>query len=310
MLELRTMNLQLRAVRAPPDGDRRDRRNGVLFVNPTDESMHHRLSTAKASLCLLLLLGSLSWPGSSPYFGQESGTRLAAVYQHQVDRRLSVPEGEQARYAKLLNDTLTAVGLESIPAQYIVVVDRNAWVQAAMIFWRSERGVFHFIGASSASTGQPGRFEHFQTPTGVFDHTLDNPDFRAEGTRNEFGILGYGRKGMRVYDFGWVIAPKGWGDGSPGQMRLQMHSTDPNLLESRLGSAQSKGCIRIPTSMNLFIDRYGLLDAHYEHAIASGQKFWVLSPLREPTPWSGQYLVVVDTERQTRASWSPPPSVR
>jgi hypothetical protein len=207
----------------------------------------------------------------------------------------------------LLRDTLSRAGLESIPAQYVIVIDRNVRVQAAMIFWKSEQGDFHFIGASPASTGKPGRFEYFQTPTGIFDHTLDNLDFRAEGTRNENGILGYGRKGLRVYDFGWLTAPRGWGDGRPGVMRLQLHSTDPDLLEPRLGSAQSKGCIRIPASMNLFIDRYGLLDAHYERAIAAGQKLWVLSPLREPTPWSGEYMVVVDTGRKTRPPWSPSP---
>ncbi len=265
------------------------------------------LAKAKVSFsCRVLLLGALCSP--SPCYGQESGTRLAALYQQQVDRQLRIPEAEQAHYATVLDETLIRAGLGSIPAQYVVVVDRNVWVQAAMIFWKSEQGDFHFIGASPASTGKPGRFEYFQTPTGIFDHTLDNPDFRAEGTRNEFGILGYGRKGMRVYDFGWLTAPKGWGDGSAGVMRLQLHSTDPDLLESRLGSAQSKGCIRIPASLNLFIDRYGLLDAHYERAVAAGQKLWVLSPLREPTPWSGQYLVVVDTGRQARPSWLPPPS--
>jgi hypothetical protein len=246
---------------------------------------------------------------SSPCLGQESGTRLAARYQQQVDRKLDVPDVEQARYATLLSDTLSLAGLGSIPAQYIVVIDRNVWVQAAMIFWKSEQGDFHFIGASPTSTGKPGEFEHFQTPAGIFDHTLDNPDFRAEGTRNEFGILGYGHKDMRVYDFGWITAPRGWGNGSAGVMRLQLHSTDPDLLEPRLGSAQSKGCIRIPASMNRFIDHYGLLDAHYDRAIAAGQKLWVLPAQREPTPWSGQYMVVVDTERQARPLWSPAPSV-
>lgn len=47
-------------------------------------------------------------------------------------------------------------------------------------------------------------------------------------------------------------------------MRLQMHATDPDLLERRLGSAQSKGCIRIPASLNRLIDCYGVLDAEYK----------------------------------------------
>jgi hypothetical protein len=231
-------------------------------------------------------------------------TQLGTLFQQQVDRRVPVPAAEQRRYVTLLRRALTESGFEHDAAQYIVLVDRNALVQTAMIFWKSDSGGFAFIGASPASSGQPGRFEHFETPLGAFQHSLDNPDFRAEGTRNEFGVLGYGRKGLRVYDFGWVEAPKGWGDGRQSIMRLQMHSTDLELLEPRLGSTQSKGCIRISASLNRFIDHYGILDAHYERALAAGQPLWVLSPDREPTPWSGQFLVVVDTRRDRRPEWS------
>jgi hypothetical protein len=90
-------------------------------------------------------------------------------------------------------------------------------------------------------------------------------------------------------------------------MRLQLHSTDPELLEPRLGTIQSKGCIRISASLNRFIDRYGILDGEYERALANGETFWVLSADREPTSWSGQFLVVVDTERHRRPGWSPKP---
>ena len=76
-------------------------------------------------------------------------------------------------------------------------------------------------------------------------------------------------------------------------MRLQMHATDPDLLERRLGSVQSKGCIRIPASLNRVIDRYGVLDADYERA------------QRTPVPFPGRYLMVVDSEREDRPQWSP-----
>jgi hypothetical protein len=91
---------------------------------------------------------------------------------------------------------------------------------------------------------------------------------------------------------------------------LQMHSTDARLLEPRLGTAQSEGCIRIPGSLNIFVDRYGILDGDYEEAMAAGQRFWVLGPDRTPTPWSGRYLVVVDSKRTTRPAWSPLPARR
>ena len=255
-------------------------------------------------LVLMLLFPLLMVPGAS---AQESARGLVASFRQQVDHQVTIPSAEQRRYAAQLTQALIDAGRADIPSQYVVLVDRNVFVQTAMIFWKSPDGDFDFIGASQASTGQPGRFEHFETPLGVFEHGLENPDFRAEGTRNELGILGYGRKGLRVYDFGWVKAPKGWGDGHTSVMRLQMHSTDPELLEPRLGSIQSKGCIRIPASLNRFIDHYGLLDAAYERAIAAGESFWVLPPDREPTPWSGEFLVVIDTQRDRRPAWSPAP---
>jgi len=253
-------------------------------------------------LCAALALYTLAANGD---YGTDDGTRLAPLYAEQVDRRLDVPESEQRAYAELLAENLAPEDMDK--PQYVLIVDRNKFVQAAMIYWMSPDRVFHFIGASPVSTGKPGRFEHFVTPTGVFEHTIDNPDFRSEGTRNQFGIRGYGSKGMRVYDFGWQTAEKGWDGGGEGTLRLQMHATDPGLLEPRLGTPQSKGCIRIPATLNTFIDRYGILDGDYETAMAEGQTFWVLSKTRDATPWSGRFLVVVDTGRTERSAWSPAP---
>jgi hypothetical protein len=241
-------------------------------------------------------------------FVKNDGTALAPLYRQQVDRRLNIPESEQQAYAELLANNLLPE--ESQEAQYVVLVDRNKFVQAVMIYWMTADRVFHFIGASPVSTGKPGSFEHFVTPTGVFEHTIDNLDFLSQGTPNEFGIRGYGRKGMRVYDFGWQPATKGWGGGGESELRLQMHATDPTRLEPELGTRQSKGCIRIPASLNAFIDHYGILDGDYERAMAPGMNFWVLSKTREATPWSGRFLVVVDTERRERPAWSPAPRSR
>lgn len=240
----------------------------------------------------------------------QTGSRLADVYVREVGIRLAVPIEEQGRYGEVLAKTLDDSGMRDLPSQYFVLVDKSKFVQAAMIYWKSDKGEFVFIGASPASTGRTGQFEHFETPAGIFDHTIENPDYRAEGTPNDLGILGYGQAGMRIYDFGWQIAPKGWGDGKLSRMRLQLHATDPEILEPRLGSIQSKGCIRIPAVMNTFIDHYGILDAGYERAIAAGKKFWVLSSAREPTPWSGRYLVVVETNRKNRPAWSPAPNLK
>ncbi len=63
------------------------------------------------------------------------------------------------------------------------------------------------------------------TPPGVFDHTPAHGDFCVKGTHNELGVRGYGVRGMRVYDFGWVLGERCWGPPAKSPMRLQMHAT-------------------------------------------------------------------------------------
>ena len=87
-------------------------------------------------------------------------------------------------------------------------------------------------------------------------------------------------------------------------MRLQLHATDRDKLEPRLGERASKGCIRVPAAMNRFIDHHGVLDAAYDAAFAQGRTFWVLRPDRQPTPWSGRYLLVIDSNRSARPPWA------
>ena len=235
-------------------------------------------------------------------------SKLAAQYQAQVVQRLEPPPEEVVHYGALVKDMLQgAVGDVATP-QYVVLVDRNPLVQALFVFWLAAGEAPVLIGASPVSTGRVGQFDHFETPLGVFDHTVANPDFRAEGTKNKLGFRGYGVKGMRVYDLGWQQARRGWGKGGDSAMRLQMHSTDPVLAESKLGTVQSKGCIRIPSSLNHFIDTTGLLDAGYENANAAGPPLWVLRADRQPVLQAGRYLIVVDTLRATKPAWSLPPA--
>ena len=133
-------------------------------------------------------------------------------------------------------------------------------------------------------------FEHFLTPLGVFPHTLENPDFRSAGTFNKNHIRGYGLRGRRVFDFGWQLAERRWGKGGTSKMRLQMHATDPRILEFRLGEVASEGCISIPTKLNVFLDVHGVLDADYEAALAAGKSLWVLKPKRQTIPGQGATL--------------------
>jgi hypothetical protein len=190
--------------------------------------------------------------------------------------------------------------------QLLVVVDRNEAVEElALILARPEApgGTFwDVIGGVKVSTGQPGRFDHYITPTGVFLHNADILDYRAEGTFNENGIRGLGVKGMRVWDFGWQWATKGWRpDGERGQIRLEMHATDPDMLAQRIGRAASQGCIRIPDAMNRFLDRHGVLDADYEHAATDDIRYRaLLLPDRTPTALAGDAMVVVDSGGRVR----------
>jgi hypothetical protein len=260
--------------------------------------LSHQLVCGLAGLLLLFSTGAQALQNV------QDPKEMAAIFETLVDKRLALPSEELLYYGQLLTRTLSQALISLTHDQFVLVVDRNPLVQAVLIYWVPVVGLPLFIGASPTSTGRPGRFDYFETPLGVFEHTLENLDFRAEGTRNEFGIRGYGDKGMRVYDFGWQLANKGWGNRSPSIMRLQMHATDPDVLESRLGQAQSKGCIRIPASLNRLIDLYGLLDAEYEPSMLEGKNWWMLHPNRQPTPWSGRYLVVVETWRTERPSWA------
>jgi len=254
----------------------------------------------------LLMLFGIVLPAPGLLF--DGGTQLAQAYAAEVDRKLDLPDTEKGQYGAMILPLL-APKLDPARApvsQYLVLVDRGELVQAAMIYWLAPDLTVHFIGASPVSTGRPGTFDHSKTPLGVFAHSIANPDFRAQGTKNENGIRGYGLKGLRVYDFGWQKAIKGWGYKDEFDLRLQMHATDP-ILEVRVGTEQSKGCVRIPASLNVFIDRHAILDADYDAAVAQGQSLWVLPKDRQPTPWSGRYLIVVDTGRTERPAWSPLP---
>ena len=235
---------------------------------------------------------------------------LASEFEQAVAPQLRPPTDVVARYAMLLQIALDSASVRIERPQFVALVDRSPKVQAVLLLWGSTGTVWKLVGAAPVSTGLPGRYEHFATPLGVFEHSVNNPDYRAEGTKNQFGIRGYGRKGTRVYDFGWARAAKGWGNSAISVMRLQMHATDPDRLEQRLGTAQSEGCIRIPTSLNEFMDRHGVLDEDYQQKIDEGRRFWVLRGDRTPTQWSGRYVVVVDSMLSERPDWSPLPAVR
>jgi len=207
------------------------------------------------------------------------------------------PESERGWIAH----TRAAVAASARPIdrpQLLVVVDRNPGVQQMRIVLARPDGAWRSLGGAKVSTGQKGRRDYYLTPTGVFLHTDAILDWRAEGTFNAQYIRGLGLKGMRVWDFGWQRATKGWGAGEEGDIRLLLHATDPDYLELRLGRPASKGCVRIPAAMNTFLDRHGILDADYERAAKDDPRF---EADRMPAPLAGNALVIFDSAEASPA---------
>lgn len=242
-------------------------------------------------------------PLRTPASAQLSAPEITAIFSQRLKSHLEVPAPEQLAYAAKLQQALLEARVADAGAQYILLVDRNPLVQTLFIYWKPAQGAWQFVAAAPVATGKAGRFDHYLTPLGVFPHTLANPDFRAQGTKNQLGIRGYGTKGMRVYDFGWASSERGWGKGGQSIMRLQMHATDPGALEARLGQPGSKGCVRIPALLNQLIDHYGLIDADYEEDARRGTHLWLLRPDREPVPTPGRYMVVIDSGGKLKPAW-------
>jgi hypothetical protein len=270
----------------------------------------HRARSLGMVFARCLALAGALLQGFAAHATDAEVLELQTQFARQVDHRLELSLPDQNRTIGLLQQALAQANLKDLPAQTILVVDRNPNIQAAFLLLLSQTGEWHWIGATAVSTGKPGGFEHFITPRGVFLHSPANPDYRATGTYNKNHIRGYGVRGMRIFDFGWQMAERTWGKGGSSPMRLAMHATDPERLEARLGSIASEGCIRIPNSLNHFMDYYGVLDADYEAAVAEGISLRALLPDRHSVPWPGRYLVVIDSEAQARPPWSPAPGTK
>ncbi|NHO33170.1 L,D-transpeptidase [Acetobacter fallax] len=231
--------------------------------------------------------------------------RLQVALQREVPHLLPLTLAQRLHWVLLARNMVVEAGFAITRAQVLVVVDRNPAVQKlALILALPDSSDWHVIGSVKVSTGTRGRKYYFVTPTGVFPNTTDRLGYRAEGTKNEHGIRGIGAKGMRVWDFGWHTAVKGWlSAGETGDIRLEMHATDPDFLESRLGRPASEGCVRIPAAFNVFLDHHGLLDVEYEQAASYDGRFRALLPKnRVPSPIAGEALVVVDSGQQDQAS--------
>jgi hypothetical protein len=228
---------------------------------------------------------------------QNATDDLQNALHKSVPHLLTLPQGRKQQIVDMVAQALHDHGRTIDHAQMLVAVDRNPRQQELALIMAQPDGPWRILGATHVSTGQANRKLYYITPTGVFPHDGTILDYRAEGTFNENHIRGLGLKGMRVWDFGWQWANKGWlTSGEKGQIRLEMHATDPEFLEQRLGKPASEGCVRIPALWNRFLDYHGVLDADYEQRAETDPQYrGVLLHDREPTPLAGDLLVVVDS---------------
>ena len=266
---------------------------------------------AASSLAGLLWLAACAaqQPGTTPSVSAarhaanlrvtSEAARLRHLLAQAVPQQATCHAADAASWIKPAQAELADAGLAINRPEVIAVGDRNPRRQELCLVLARPHAAWQVLGGSKVSTGQAGRRGYFITPTGVFLHTAGIVDYRAEGTFNENHIRGLGRKCMRVWAFGWQQAHKGLtADGETGDIRLLLHATDPDTLEPRLGRPASKGCVRIPAAMNVFLDHYGILDADYNATAPTDPRIAdVLPPDQQPTPLAGDTLVVIDSSQ-------------
>ena len=180
-----------------------------------------------------------------------------------------------------------------VSSQYLLYVDRNPREQNVYIcFYDADWKNIFFIGGAKTSTGNGNRKgDFFETPVGFLDNDPIILGYRAQGTKNKKGWMGLGVKNSRVWDFGWQKTVK---YGHTCEIRLLMHATDPGQGEPRLGSTDSKGCVRLSNKMARFIDYYGLIDRKYEESQDKSRRA-LLAPDRKPVKNAGSFVLVGDS---------------
>ncbi len=161
--------------------------------------------------------------------------RLRSALRSEVPQAVTISSRRRAVMIELARDAMGRSGRVIDRPQLLVVVDRNPSVQLLLLIMAVPDAPWQAIGGTRVSTGQRGRRFYYITPTGVFENTDAILGYRAQGTFNEHHIRGNRLKGMRVWDFGWHGAEKGWLQHETGQIRLEWHATDPHFLEARIG---------------------------------------------------------------------------
>lgn len=250
----------------------------MLSVARTSRFSRRHLLLGAAATCL-----PLSTLASTVYTPHE----LRLQYQRDVTPRLQPPADEARLYGGIAELELFNLGQELLEPQYLLVIDVNPHVQAAMLFWRLLPGSYELVGASPVSTSIAG--SDSLVLQGLFEQARTTTRTAACTSRS------CGSGTQRVYDFGWERAGDGVTTARANAMRVQVRAAGREA-ERRLGSPCRDGCILAPSSLVSFLDEYGVLDA----GLAGAAQRHVL-------PCRGRHLLLVDSERDDRPEWSPAP---
>ena len=232
---------------------------------------------SRRSLLVSAAAALAPWPSFAG--GVCTPRELSQRFDAAVSQKLAVPQNEVWIYAGLAETELAGHPDGLLQPQYLLVVDSCPYIQTAFLFWRLLPGRFELVGATPASTGTPLRPGCVETPCGVF------PQASASDAGHALA--------SRVYDFGTQRARKAAGTGYAA-LHLQARAA-VGRSRSLLGTAQSDGRVLLPPSLVAFLDAYGVLDA---------QRTDPATPEGDLLPFAGQYLVVIDSEREERPDWA------
>jgi hypothetical protein len=246
----------------------------------------------------------------SPGMAATDADLIAAAMARAVPDPVSLSAERQEALVSLARQMAAEDHLFIRQPQLVLIVDRAPQAQLLAMTLAEPDGGWRILGTRHVSTGKPGRLQHFKTPVGVLLNDGSEIGYRAQGTFNQYHIRGLGVKGMRVWDFGWQTTDDWRTPDATMAVRVEMHATDPNVLEARIGRADSEGCVRLPDSLNRFLDRHGIIDAAIERLgdTDSGYRA-LLSPELDPTPLAGDAVIVVDSSEPWAKPYPPETSI-
>jgi hypothetical protein len=249
-------------------------------------------------------------PSLSATAADQAAAELTLAMAAAVPEAIHLPPTRQEALIALAQQMAAEDHLFIRQPQLVLIVDRAPQTQLLAMTLARPDGDWQILGASHVSTGKPGRLQHFKTPVGVLLNDGSEIGYRAQGTFNQNHIRGLGVKGMRVWDFGWHTTDDWRTPGATMAVRVEMHATDPAVLEERIGHADSEGCIRLPDALNRFLDRHGIIDAAIERlGETDGGYRALLSRTLDPTPIAGEAVIVVDSSEPWIKPFPPETSV-